>query len=115
MTNREKLESIRARIRELSNRGLSGFELTELQTLSDDLRNIQNYSKLPKVEANPDVAKAKHPKNKKTKKGKSKLNKYQKHISECTRGYGEFDGEDTKPFTECVAMWRALKAERDQY
>jgi hypothetical protein len=116
--NRDKLEIIRARIREMSHRALGSGELQELQGLSDELRNIQNYSKLPKVKADPDVAKAKFKgKSKgktKTSRGK-KLNKYQKHISECTRGYGEYDGEDTKPFTECVALWRALKAERDQY
>ncbi len=114
MDNRQKLEVIRNRIRELSGRALNGSELSEIQGLSDELRDIQNYSKLPSVKANLNVAKAKKG-GKRKKGGKGKLNKYQKHISECTRGYGEYDGEDNKPFTECVALWRALKDERDQF
>lgn len=115
MDNREKLDRIRIRLRELSGRALSGSELNEIQGLSDELRNIQNYGNLPRVKADPNVAKAKAKKSGRKKSGKNKLNKYQKHISECTRGYGEYDGEDTKPFTECVALWRALKDERDRF
>ena len=59
MDNREKLDRIRIRLRELSGRALSGSELNEIQGLSDELRNIQNYGNLPRVKADPNVAKAK--------------------------------------------------------
>lgn len=42
------------------------------------------------------------------KKGK-KLNKYQIFISECRRGYGQFDGEGKKGFEDCVEAWREVK------
>ena len=114
--NRQQLNAIRNRLSELSRQGaLSPDNLREMQSLSDSLRTVQTLGPRPEVKAKPAVAKAKRGYKPKRggRKGK-KLTKYQSHISECTRGYGKYNDEGTKPFMECVAMWRTIKHDDEE-
>jgi hypothetical protein len=116
--NRQQLNTIRNRLSELSRQGaLSPDNLREMQSLSDTLRTVQTLGPQPEVKANPAAAKAKAQTGYKPKRGGrkgKKLTKYQSHISECTRGYGKYNDEGTKPFMECVAMWRTIKHEDEE-
>ena len=104
------LKYIEARIRVLESKHyLSGQDEEELDDLQKSLKKYMSPTAKETEEKEVPAPLWNQPRPVlHSKKGK-KLNKYQIFISECRRGYGQFDGEGKKGFEDCVEAWRQVK------
>lgn len=104
------LKYIEARVRVLESKPyLSSQDQTELDELQKRLKKYMSPSAKKTEEEDMRAPIWNQPRPVLHGKKGKKLNKYQIFISECRRGYGQFDGEGKKGFEECVEAWRQVK------
>ena len=121
-----QLASIQKRIVALTvKRGYDPKVSDELADLRRELREMVQSEKtteqkdslggskesVPSWESAPVKERPVKKKSRKTRKPKRRLNRYQKHMSECLKGTGKYDGDGRRDFNECIYVWHNIRDE----
>lgn len=121
-----RLSAIQKRILELTaKRGYDQNVSDELVNLRNELRGMVQSKKdteqkdnlrgsretVPTWESAPVKERPVKKKSRKKKKPKRRLNRYQKHMSECLKGTGKYDGDGRRDFNECIYVWHNIRDE----